>query len=240
MKRMDVISNNVANSDTTGFKRDFAVSRPFSDELMIRLNDVVSLGNRRTGDINPGVFVDSVYTDFGGGSLRQTGGALDAAISGGGFFAVEVRAADGTVTEKYTRDGSFTTLADGTLATKDGSEVLGLRGAIRLGAYGEIVVDDSGRVYQGGRFIDQLRLVDFADYDSLRKYGDNFYDPTDVAPVDFNGRVVSGFLENSNVNSVKELVDMINVSRLYETNQKMMTMIDTTMDLAASRIASRT
>jgi flagellar basal-body rod protein FlgG len=237
MKRMDIISNNIANTDTTGFKRDIGVTRSFSEELMKRIDGGATAASPRAlSGVSLGVFVDDVATDFSQGAARVTGGTLDMSISGDGFFAV--RAADGA--ERYTRDGSFTLAADGALVTEDGAFVLGDGGLIRLNGTGDITVGSDGSIYQGGAAVGRLRLASFANPESLRKIGGNLYRATDESvPVAFTGSVAPGTLELSNVSAVREMVDMIAVSRLYDANQKILTMIDSTMELAASRIASR-
>jgi flagellar basal-body rod protein FlgG len=235
MKRMDIISNNIANADTTGFKRDTGVVRSFSEELMKRL-DSGALSSGALSGVSLGVFVDGVATDFSQGAARVTGGALDMSISGDGFFAV--LSADGA--ERYTRDGSFTLASDGTLTTEDGAFVLGDGGLIRLNGTGDITVGADGAIYQGAAMAGRLRLTAFANPESLRKIGDNLYGATDEsAALPFTGRVEAGTLELPNVSAVREMADMIAVSRLYDTNQKILTMIDSTMELASSRIASR-
>lgn len=242
MKKMDVISNNIANVNTAGFKKDTVVTRSFTEELMRRLDDP---GDRdhsvKVGNVSQGVFVDDVYTSFESGSLQNSGGALDLAISGAGFFAVSVMNRDGTATEKYTRDGAFTLTVSGTLVSKDGNPVIGENGPLTIPApQGIITIDERGQVFSNDEYVDTVKMVDFEDTHTLRKIGDNYYSTTENSvekPV--TGTVVQGYLENSNVNSVREMVDMINISRVYEANQRMIVTIDTTLQRSANDLGRK-
>ncbi len=246
MKRMDVVSNNIANSDTAGFKRDMPVTQSFSQALMQRLHDAGENGGRtarhsaRIGTVSPGVFVDSVVTDFSAGGLQKTDAPFDLAIVGDGFFAVSVTDGTGNTTEKYTKDGAFSLQSDGTLVTKNGHAVQGRNGAIHVPPNADAVIDAYGNITAGGGLIDQIKTVVFRNPESLRKFGDNLYDVTDASvPADFSGTIVQGFLETSNVRPVREMVDMIALSRAYEANQKVIAMLDTTLGQAVNDIARR-
>jgi flagellar basal-body rod protein FlgG len=237
MQRMDVVTNNIANADTTGYKKDKVAAQSFTEALMHRINDPALLRmfkNSPIGGLNQGVFIDEVYTDFTGGSLRQTNGPLDVAIGGQGFFVVEVNGET-----LYTRDGSFVLRSDGALIKKDGGLVQGENGNIML-PNGAITIDENGRIFVGDDFIDQLRITDFADKTILRKLQDNYYRTIEnTGTIPFEGSLSQGFLENSNVNSVKEMVEMIALSRSYETNSRMITIHDTTLGRAVNDIARR-
>lgn len=230
MQKLDIVANNIANADTTGFKKDFAVTQSFSEELLKRLDDPLhALDNRHdrpVGNITYGIAVNNVYTDFSRGSLRTTDNPLDVAVVGEGFFAVNVTGGNGAVTEKYTRDGSFTLSADGYLVTADGHRVLGVNGAIRL-PEGMISIDHGGNISVDSVFIDRLKTVSFVDFNTLRKYGDNLYDTTEQSCItEFSGELAQGVLENSNISVVREMVEMIAINRNYEANSKLVTMHD--------------
>lgn len=240
MKKMDVVSNNIANVSTTGYKKDLAVTRSFSEELMSRLNDDESIfSTPKVGKVTHGLFVDDIYTDFTQGSLENTGNTFDLSITGEGFFAVNVQGANGDTSEKYTRDGNFTLDSNGTLVTTDGSYVQGTKGNITI-PNGTVTIDEQGNIYANSQFIDKLKIVDFEDKHSLRKYGDNFYDKTNESQEKtFEGGVVQGYLETSNVNSVKEMVEMITLSRVYEANQRFITTHDTILNRIANDIGRK-
>lgn len=243
MNKMDVVTNNIANASTTGFKKDIAVTQSFSEELVKRLDDPkyeLIKHDNQVGKMSMGVFVSSVHTDFSGGAAEKTDGTLDFAIDGDGFFSVLVNGDDGQSTEKYTRDGSFTLGKNGTLLTTGGNVVLGENGIITI-PNGEISVTANGEIYVNDEFIDRLKLVDIENKESLRKYGDNLYDVTEESNVTaFNGKIMQGYLEMSNINSVEEMVKMINLSRVYEANQRALKTSNETLQRAVTELAKKT
>ncbi len=240
MNRMDVISNNIANVNTTGFKRDQTAVRSFSEELGKRLNDSSDIPySRKVGNLSMGSFVDDIYTDFSNGSFRNTGGPLDLAISGSGFFSIQTTNADGDQSEKYTRDGAFTMLEDGTLTTLNGDSVMGQNGVITI-PEGIISINENGDIYSNDQYIDTLKMTDFTDLHTLRAYGDNMYTTTDESQTQaFAGKINAGFLENSNANSVKEMVEMINTERTYDANSRMITVIDSIMQRTVNDVGRK-
>jgi flagellar basal-body rod protein FlgG len=239
MQRMDVITQNMANINTTGFKRDHVVSHEFSDVLMARMNDpgLRMFRNWPIGYVNPGVFVDDVFTAFTQGPLQQTNNPLDLAIAGQGFFTVYL---DGETL--FTRDGTFT-LGGGMLMTHEGALVQGQNGNISL-PEGYIVINEDGSIFVNGEYIDSLLMTSFTPegLHSLRKMQDNFFrasDYTEGTQIPFEGLISQGFLEGSNVNIVREMVEMITLQRAYDTNARMITMQDGTLQRAVNDIARR-
>ena len=235
MQRMDITTNNMAHVNTTGHKRDHVVSHAFSDLMLTRMNDpgVRLFREFNIGTINPGVFVDDVFTSWEQGAFQLTGNDLDLALSGQGFFTVHL---DGE--ELFTRDGSLT-LFNGILMTGEGGRVQGLNGDIVL-PNGAIVINENGRIYVEGEYIDTLRLTTFTDLHSLRKMQDNLFRTTENSEaIAFEGTVQQGFLETSNVNIVREMVQMITNSRAYETNARIITLTDQTLQLAVNNIGTR-
>ncbi|MCL1842553.1 MAG: flagellar hook-basal body protein [Defluviitaleaceae bacterium] len=238
MQRMDVITQNMANVNTTGYKRDHVVSHAFSDILMTRINDpgLRMFRSVPIGTLNPGVFVDDVFTAFTQGPLQQTGNTLDLAIAGQGFFVVE---RDGE--ELFTRDGTFT-MGNGFLMTSSGGYVQGQSGNIQL-PDGYIVIDEQGQIFVNDEHIDTLNLVAFdpENLHSLRKMEDNFFRISEytTGTIPFDGLIQQGFLEGSNVNIVREMVEMITISRAYETNARMINVQDGTLQRAVNDIARR-
>jgi flagellar basal-body rod protein FlgG len=227
----------MANANTTGYKRDHVVSHAFTDRFIQRVNDPgLRMFFQHTPTIGrsvPGVFVDDVFTAFTQGPLADTGNPLDFALVGQGFFVVQ---RDGE--ELFTRDGSFT-LANGYLMTMSGGRVQGVNGDIVL-PQGNIAIDDMGRIFVNEEHIDTLQVTTFTDLHSLRKMEDNFFRTTaDSVRAAFTGTVQQGFLESSNVNIVQEMVQMITLSRAYETNARMVTIQDQTLQHAVNDIARR-
>ncbi len=242
--RMDVLTNNLANSATNGFKKEGATAQSFDEMLAIKIKDTSAFGlPRGIGDVSLGVKIGECYTDYGQGSFRVTDNLYDMAIDGDGFFAISYTNKAGETSVKYTRDGAFTVTREGYLVTKDGDYVLnqaaaqagnpGQAGYIRVDPNIQLVVDENGNLYQNNALVGQVGVVDFADYNFLAKYGENMYDlvPGGQAQAS-TARIEQGTLEMSNVNVVSEMVEMINVSRAYESNQKIIQTIDSTLEKA--------
>lgn len=229
--RMDTITNNLANSATTGYKKEGATSQSFDELMMTKLRDS-SEGflDRRIGLTTLGVKIGENFTDYTQGSLKTTDNTLDIALAGDGFFEISYKNKAGVESLKYTRDGSFTLTKDGWLVTKDGDFVQGINGNISLDTYAEIEIDTEGRIFENGKVVDQIKLVDFEDYNYLRKFGENMYDPVEGATQKgATGTFRQGFLEQSNVNVISEMVEMITIARAYEANQKFIQSADDTL-----------
>ena len=174
-KRLDVISNNLANADTLGYKQESVSSQSFDKLLTIKIRDgSQSYHNQAIGTMSLGVKVGEVYTDYSQGSIRGTSSPLDLALSGSGFFTI-------TTTN----------------------------------AKGETVTN----------------------YDYILKTGDNLYRVVDGATeTTSNASVLQGYTEQSNVNVVSEMVDMITVTRAYEANQKMIRSQDSMLEKAVNQV----
>lgn len=233
--RMDIMSNNLANADTTGFKKEGSTSQAYSEVMAVKIKDVSENPNtpKRLGNMSLGVKIGETYTDFSQGSLRDTGNTYDIAIGGDGFFNIEFTSKAGETSTKYTRDGGFTVTKDGYLVTKDGDYVLGENGRIQLSTTaGETVFDESGNIYQDGRLVASLKITAFEDTNYLTHYGETMWDAKEgaVSGDADNAKIYQGYLEMSNASVVKEMVNMITISRHYETNQKMLTTFDETLE----------
>ena len=233
--RMDIMSNNLANADTTGFKKEGSTSQAYSEVMAVKIKDVSENPNtpKRLGTMSLGVKIGETYTDFSQGSLRDTGNTYDIAIGGDGFFNIEFTNKSGETSTKYTRDGGFTLTKDGYLVTKDGDYVLGENGRIQLSTTaGSTVIDQSGNIYQDDRLVASLKLTEFEDTNYLTHYGETMWDAKEgaVAKDADDAKVYQGYLEMSNASVVKEMVNMITISRQYESNQKMLTTFDDTLE----------
>lgn len=234
--RMSVVANNLANTNTTGFKRDRA---SFEDLLYQTTRQPGGATSEQTSlptglQVGTGVRVAATSKEFAQGSLAQTGGALDVAINGRGFF--EILLPDGSTA--YTRDGSFKINAQGELVTNAGFPVQpGLQlpeGAqsITIGADGTVSVQLAGQAEPVQ--VGALTIADFVNPAGLQAKGENLYIETGAsgpaqtgAPGENGtGLLVQGALEGSNVNVVEELVSMIETQRAYETNAKAISTID--------------
>lgn len=241
-KQMDVITNNLANASTNGFKKDTVVFETFPQLLTKRINDTRSGSNPmgKLGTMELGNDVGEIFTYYTQGQLVKTDNKFDMAFqnSGTSFFTIGVPDADGNMNQYYTRDGSFTINAEKQLVTKDGYPVMGENGPITL-KNDDFSVQPDGTIIQDGAAVDKLLIKDFANPTSLRKFGSNLLQTTgETQEQEFTGTVTQGFLEQSNVNIVKEMVDMISVMRSYEANQKILQAQDTTLDKAVNEVGA--
>ena len=108
-KRLDVLTNNLANADTNGYKKEGTTSQTFADELAIKIKDTSSYGlNKKLGVISMGVHLGETYTNYDQGSIKVTDNETDVALAGNGFFAIAFTNKAGETSVKYTRDGAFT------------------------------------------------------------------------------------------------------------------------------------
>lgn len=238
--RMDTLTNNLANSATVGFKKEGATSQSFHDVLAYKIKDTSETPNlaRKIGAMSMGVKVGENYTDYSEGPLKETGNTYDLALAGSGFFAIEFTNKSGVTSTKYTRDGNFTLTEEGYLVTKDGDFVLDTSGRqIKLDPALESSIAEDGTIYQDGSSVATIGITDFEDYNYLEHYGENLFQTVDGATEkEADANIISGYLEHSNVQVVKEMVDMINVSRAYETNQKMVQTYDSSLEIAVNQL----
>jgi len=242
-KRMDVVSNNLANAGSTGFNRDIVVTQSFGDMFARRVRDYEMrghnvIGSTQLGQMSLGVNFNTIHRDFSAGSVRATGSPLDLAIEGDGFFRVNFVNAYGEVEQMFSRAGNFTLSPDGVLVTHGGFAVLDdagntitlPNGVITVGSGGEVMVDDI--------VIANLGLTSFENLADLRPFGHSFYTLYETGTeIPFTGRILQGFVEESNVNIVREMVEMISISRTYEANSRMVQIQDETLRQAVNEIA---
>lgn len=216
---MDVASNNLANVDTAGFQRQTAHIYAFPQRQVTRIHQGQT---RNLGTLGTGAFVDGSRSSFAPGILRTTQNPLDLALVGPGFFAVATP--EGT---RYTRDGRFTINASGLLTTLDGHVVRGEKGPIYVGE-GEVLFTETGDVLVDGEVVDKLLVVEFNDRDGLIRRGANLFEAAPEAgdPFRYPAVLAPGVIELSNVNVVREMVNLINIQRAYEANQKVVQAFD--------------
>jgi flagellar basal-body rod protein FlgF len=220
--QMDGVANNIANVNTTGFKRDQILFREF-----------LVPAEEGGETVNYSYVLDfGTSVDMSNGELTPTGNPFDLALQGNGFFTVETEAGN-----RYTRNGHFSTDAEGTLVTSDGDPVLDSGGAYITFAPedGAITISSDGTISAefselGGT---QIGLVTFANLTGLKKEGGGLFNTDQVPTGAPEATVQQGMIENSNVNAVVEMTRMIDVSRKYQTTQRM---IDAGFDLERSAI----
>lgn len=245
LQQQDVIANNMANVNTTGYKKDTALYVPFPEMFLYRINDAKVQIPGGTADayipigmIGKGVQlrVDGIRPDIiTEGSYIETGNKLNVAIKGNGMFVVMTPQGI-----RYTRDGSFSLDSEGALVTQDGFPVLGQRGIITIDGK-DVNIDEVGRVFVDNNEIDTLRIAIFSKDDVLRKQGNNLFYmvngnllPED-SYVDYV-KIKQGYLESSNVNVIREMVDMITAYRAYEAAQKAIQSHDQTLNKAVNDV----
>jgi flagellar basal-body rod protein FlgG len=253
--RLDAVANNLANVDVDGYKRDVAAFKAFPELLLRRTDDdgvyQHPFGSADAapivGKLGTGVELNELYTDFVQGSMKETQSDFDAALDGKGFFTVATPWG-----ERYTRNGSFQLGKEGYLETKEGYPVLGEKGPLKVKA-NNFQIDKDGQVWINAAYaddpalmisrenntweetalLDTLKLVNFDLDRYLEKQGTSLYresdtsGPATVIEAGRRPRVVQGFVEASNVDPVVEMVQMIEVNRAYEANQKVIQTGDT-------------
>jgi flagellar basal-body rod protein FlgG len=254
---MDAVSNNLANVDLNGYKRDEAVHKAFPEMLMRRFNDdgvyKMPFGSMDTapivGKIGMGVEQNEFYTSFSQGALKETTNHFDFAMEDKGFFAIQTPQG-----ERYTRNGAFVLGKEGYIETKDGFPLLGEHGPIQV-KDNNFTVDEAGRVWINEEFqndpnrlvsmeenswkkttlLDTLKIVNVEQPRYLAKQGNSQYNVTENSgpavdlPVLQRPKVRQGFVEGANVNPVTEMVQMIEINRAYENNSKMIQTHDSLM-----------
>lgn len=239
--RMDIMTNNLANASTVGFKKEGSTSQAFDDILLTKIKDA-SMGDSRIvqplGFNNPGVKIGENYTDFTQGSFRITDNTYDLAIAGEGFFALEFTNKAGETSTMYTRAGQFTLTTDGYLVNEDGDYVLDVQNRrIQVDPLQDSRIDNSGTIWQNENAVAQIQVADFEDYNYLEKYGETYYRPIEGATLtQADAQIRSGYLEMSNVQIVSEMVNMIAITRAYESNQKIIQTYDSSLQIAVQQL----
>jgi flagellar basal-body rod protein FlgG len=209
--RQDLISHDLANGETPGYKADRVVTKSFGEFMLSNANT-----GQAIGPLGLGARIESQVTDLTPGPLRETGEPTDFAVEGEGFFAV--RGAGGV---RYTRDGQFRVSSAGTLITAAGDDVLGPNGQpIKVGADGTVGASEVG----------------VTNLTTAKRQGDNIFTgaPSGAGP----GTVRVGALEGSAVDPITTMVDMLGSLRAFEAGQRVITTIDSTLQKAANQVGS--
>jgi len=234
--RMQIISNNLANVNTNGFKKDRANFESLLYQVIKSSGAQTSVDTELTSGFSVGTGVSIVNANklHSQGSIVSTDNSLDLAIDGGGFF--QVLLPDGQIV--YTRNGAFSRNDEGVMTTNSGFiiqpeiAIPAEATKINVSADGIVSVQVPGQVE--AQEVGQLQLADFQNRRGLQPIGENFFVETIASgpPILENpfaagfGKLVQGSLEASNVNVVQELVDMIETQRAYEVNSKAITSVD--------------
>lgn len=241
--RQDLVANNLANVNTSGYKQDRSfVHELINADLYLNEHGIASTGQPpRLVNVMPPAYRAAVgdasqvivhQTDFTRGKMEVTGNDLNLAIDGNGFFAVDTPQG-----VQYTRSGYFSINADGELVTADGYTVLGQAGPINIQG-GKPIVQQNGDVQVNNVLRGTLRITDFGKPYRMTKTADNLFTPEAGAagqPVeDFVIR--QGVLEQANSHPINQMVEMIEILRLFELNQRAIRLQDETLQQAVSQV----
>ena len=263
--RLDAVANNLANVNTDGYKRDQVSFKAFPELLLRRMNDdgvyQHPFGSADVapiaGKLGTGVELNELFTVFEQGGLKESGSDFDLALDGKGFFTVATPWG-----ERYTRNGSFILGREGYLVTKEGYPVMGENGPIRI-QENNFTVDKDGNVWVNAEFyddpdqmisrdgntwsetvlLDTLKIVDFELERYLEKQGSSLYretvysGPAAIIEHGIRPRVLQGFTEAANVEPVREMVQMIEINRAYEANQKAVQAHDSMLGVLINQVS---
>jgi flagellar basal-body rod protein FlgG len=231
-RKSDITANNLANSDTKGFKKTGTISESFPEVLLNRIE--AGRTAEEIGGIGSGSRIQQSFKDQSQGDLQQTGNALDLALQGDGYFVVE--AEDGN---RYVRNGNFILNTDSEIVTQNGEALLDTEGErIQLIPGEDFSISENGEItFNNGLAGAQINIVSFAEDVELLQTGDNLYQLEAAGePIASDASIAQGFLENSNVEIVKEMVNMIKTNRQYESNQKVISSIDQSLDKVINEV----
>jgi flagellar basal body rod protein FlgG len=211
MESLEMLANNLANTETGGYKGD--------REFYSLYKSAEATADPQTGAITEQPAIESHWTDFAQGDLRQTFNPLDLAVDGEGLFAVETPRG-----VRYTRNGSFRVSAAGILIANDGSPVRAQGGGkITVGPNGAPEILPDGTVRQSGQTLGQLDLVTF-DKGGINKEAGNYFVPSaGAAAKPAKGLVLQGKVESSNVSPAESAVRLVSIMRQFEMLQKALT-----------------
>lgn len=228
MSRMEIIANNLANINTIGYKRDALFIRKLAEltSEQVQVNGTLS-----------GLHAEQ-FTSYMEGAFKQTNNPLDVAIQGDGFFVIETPQG-----QMYTRNGNFSIATDGTIVTGQGHPVLGEGGHILFRELEKadtavLHIDEHGFISLDGELVGRLRVVTFDSLRELKKEGGYFSANNtlelDLVPGEGGYLIRQGFIEESNVDAIQEMVYMIELSRNFEAYQRMVQIQDSSLDQTMS------
>ena len=225
MDQQDQIANNLANINTTGFKQSGLFVKSFNTFLE---NDQLQPFN------NSDMRVDDVYIDYREGPMKKTGEPFDLYLKGRGFFTIMTD--EGVA---YTRNGNFSLDREGFLVTSDGSKIMAEDGYIRVDREQEITINEDGEILQGGEQRAVLKITDFDSPYTFRRTGESRFIPLVPGTPGKESpgfSVRQGYLEGSNVDMIRNMVQMISSYRNFEADQKALQAQDETLDKAVNQV----
>lgn len=239
--RLEVLSNNLSNINTVGFKQDRTVFRAYLPGSQNPITETLQTPptSEAPGTLAPYqtsnslVAFEGTRTDFSPGQLRHTGNALDLAIDGNGFFCIQTQ--EGV---QYTRKGNFTINQEGVLITQNGFPVLGEGGEIKIDGQ-DYIVDEEGNISVDGIQIDTFKIVNFTDPQNVKKVGNTLFASAGSSFTEEKAeqfKVSQGFIELSNVDAIKVMTEMIEVLRGFESYKKVIQSIDEVTSKAIDKV----
>ena len=228
VQRMQILSNNLANVNTAGYKKEVAVARPFMDKLRVAESQT-SDANRTYTVVRPSL---GTYTDRSASTVKYTGNPLDISVDNGAMFVVQ---SDQGLA--YATTGSLQIDATGRLLTSSGAPVLGSHGEIVLST-ATPTIDGVGNILADGKIVDRMRSVSIADKNALVKLGQGLYsaEGATVEEDPLGVHIRQGYLETSNVSVTDEMVKMIEIVRHFESCQRSLKAYDAMLDQAINTI----
>ncbi|MGI6587902.1 MAG: flagellar hook-basal body protein [Peptococcia bacterium] len=228
-KQQEVTANNLANAQTVGYKKDVLVAESFPEMLHYRLNAPEDCGQTppKVGAVSLGVKINDIFIDHSVGIRRTSENPLALALVEEGYFTVNTPQG-----ERYTRKGDFTLDDQGRIVSAEGYPLLGQKGEIVVQG-SDVQVDQQGRIFNGGTEIDRLKIVNVST--PLIKEGSSLFQGENPQEI-VNPIIVQGAVEESNVQPITEMVNMITTLRAYEANQKVIQSIDNTLDKAVNEV----
>lgn len=234
-RNLNVLSNNMVNIQTAGYKEDTQHNTTFAEAVLNRVKKYDRDDQTPLASVSPIVTPDEVTTNYAQGSLKVTNNIYDFAISGDGFFEVETEAG-----VQYTRNGSFTVDDNGTLQLEGMGPVLDSAGNTITLPNEDFSVDDSGTIRDAdGAELAQIGLVNFQSTDDLHKEDNGMYtSATDAIPVEDRqqNKVIWKTLEDSNVDMVGQMTKMMSTQRSYQASAQMLKMYDSILSKAATDV----
>lgn len=227
-RQMDIIANNIANMNTTAYKRESVMFNEYLSEVEGSLPD----------DFKKVSFVHEmgVARQMSNGELITTNNSLDIALEGDGMFKVEKT--DGNIA--YTRNGHFSLSPDNMIITSGGHQVLDTEDApiqLPLNTQEFTIAEDGTVSDKQGAVLGTINVLEFQDYGAMKKIGDNLYSADEIGTPATNFRIAQGMLETSNVSPVLEITNMIQLSRAYASTSSLMDKVQQTTSDAINRIA---
>lgn len=234
--RVNLISNNLANINTNGYKKDKPVFTMYLPQDK-RYPQSIIRDTVYNKSINSVVRLDDIYSDFQLGTIKETGNTFDLALENkNAFFAL-----DTPFGIRFTRDGNFSINQDGVLVNKDGYNVLPRNYTdnpeIQIPRDAKVTFAENGEILINNLLQNQLYIVTFNDLHNLQKMGNNMFQAKEMLPqTEDNPGLKQGFLETSNINPVNEMVQMIEALRSFESYQKSIQILDGINDVASNRL----